>query len=509
MSLPETLIRTSTLRKLALALLVSCVLSGAPASCNADDSPCAFWVWNRADPLTADERVRLRAARIKRLYWQVGELELHAGELVFRRTDASSSASEPPGTGLEIIPVVRVATSLHSPEQFSGVALGRALRPVADAAPGRELQLDFDCPDRLLPIYAERLCTARQVADVRRLSITALAGWSEAPGAGALWPAVDAVCPMLYDTQLDPAPVPGDPVSCRPTRLLDLEVFSRQLRSWSRCPIPWHAGLPVFARVTLYDPTGRSHGHLRAWDWADLVFNPALVLDRPVAGGTTVLRATRATRIGENPVPIGGYAAVRTAERQTVRAGLAQAQAAGARGAVLFRLPDPPSPLRSTGGGWSLPQVLALLASSTGSAGAAPRLSLHRAEDGSERFVLRNDSDDDLPARFAANGRGYALELELPGEAPGWREALPGDFQRVAGHVFVGADAAGAVSEDKPMPVAIPLARRLTFWFAALPAHSSLATGLVQLAPGVDPSTLRFRVPPADPSTPAPWLHPD
>ena len=509
MSLPEPFPRTSTFPKLALALLVSGGLFGAPASGNAGDSPFAFWVWNRADPLTADERVRLHAARVERLYWQVGELELHAGELVFRRTAASSRTSEPPGPGLQIIPVVRVATSLRSPEQFSGDALGRALRPVADAAPDRELQLDFDCPDRLLPIYAERLRTARQVANVRRLSITALAGWSEAPAAQALWPAVDAVYPMLYDTQVDPAPLPDDPGPCRPRRLLDPDVLSRQLRSWSRCPIPWYTGLPVFARVTLYDPTGRSRGHLRAWDWEDLVFNPGLTLDRPATGGTTVLRATRATRIGENPVPAGGYAAVRTAERQTVRAGLVQAQAAGARGAVLFRLPDPPSPLRPTGGGWSLPQVLSLLAPPASSAIAAPRVSLHRAGDGSERFVLRNDSDDDLPARFEANGRGYELELELPGEAPGWREALPGDFRSVAGHVFAGAGAAGAASEDKPVPVAIPLARRLTFWFAVLPAHTSLTTGLVQLAPGVEPSTLRFRVPAADPNTPAPWRPPD
>lgn len=48
------------------------------------------------------------------------------------------------------------------------------------------------------------------------------------------------------------------------------------------------------------------------------------------------------------------------------------------------------------------------------------------------------------------------------------------------------------------MPVAIPLARRLTFWFAGLPAHATLTTGLIQLAPGIDPAAVRFRVPVPD-----------
>ena len=495
MSLPATFTHSSAFRGLAVALLVSGCLSDARAG----DSPFAFWVWNRAAPLTTEERARLHDARVERLYWQVGELELHAGELVLRRT----ATAEPTGPGLQIIPVVRVATSVRSPEQFSGDALGRALRPVVDAAPEREVQLDFDCPDRLLPVYAERLRTARQVAGARRLAITALAGWSEAPAAASLWPAVDAVYPMLYDTQPDPGPVPGDPTPCRPRPLLDPDTLARQLRSWKGCPIPWYAGLPTFARVTLYDPAGHSRGHPRAWDWEDRVFNPALTLDRAADGGTTVLRATRPTRIGENPLSAGGYAAVRTAERPAVREGIARAQAAGARGVVLFRLPDPPSPLGPTGGGWSLPQTLALLAPA-GVADAGPPVSLHRAGDGSERFVLRNDSDQDLPARFGVDGRGYGLELELTGEAPGWREALPGDFRNVVGHVFADAESTG-----KPVPVAIPLARRLTFWFAALPAHAALTTGLVQLAPGVEPSAVRFRVPATDPNTPAPWLRPD
>lgn len=481
----------------------------------AAEENASFWVWNRAEPLSHSERTALHDAGVDKLYWQAGELELHGGQLIFHRT-APLPYPDPPldnaDANPQIIPVVRVSTAIHSPELFTGEALGHALRPVVEASSGHEVQLDFDCPDRLLPIYAERLRTARRTADIHRLTITALAGWAGTPAATSLWPAVDAVYPMLYDTQTDPAPAPGDPTPCRPRALLDPQLLAARLQSWRACPIPWYAGLPGFARVTLYGGEGRSRGHLRSWDWEDLIFNPTLVLDRPPAGGTTVLHAIRPTRVGESPMAAGDYLAVRTAERQAIQSGISAAKAAGAHGAVLFRLPDPPSPLRPTGSGWSLPQLLALLAPSGVPTIKAPHLTLRHAQDGSERWVLRNDSGTDLPARFDAPDRGYGLELELAGSAPAWREALPGDFHRVVGHVFSDPEPGKPATAGKSNPVAIPLARRLTFWFAELPAHAELTTGLVQFAPGVDPATLRFRVPVTaspDPSASSTWQTPD
>ncbi len=228
-----------------------------------------------------------------------------------------------------------------------------------------------------------------------------------------------------------------------------------------------------------------------------------------VPAARPILRALKPTRVGESLLPAGGFAAARGAERTEVRAGIVAADSAGARGVVFFRLPDPPSPTRATGGGWSLPQILALLAPSASATEDQPRLRLRRADDGSDRWVLRNDADTDLPPRFDANARGYGLELELAGGAAGWREALPGDFRRVAGHVFVPPAAADPGAGEKPVAVAIPLARRLTFWFAELPAHGLLSTGLVQLAPGADPTAVRFRLPAVDQPESTPWQSPD
>ena len=108
--------------------------------------------------------------------------------------------------------------------------------------------------------------------------------------------------------------------------------------------------------------------------------------------------------------------------------------------------------------------------------------------------MLTNASDADLPPRLDgpdAPARGYRLEVQSPG-AFGWREALPGEFHSLAAQAVAAASDA-ATTRNIPI-VAIPLATRLTFCFSGLPAHASLATGLIQLSPDTDPATLRYRV---------------
>jgi hypothetical protein len=105
-----------------------------------------------------------------------------------------------------------------------------------------------------------------------------------------------------------------------------------------------------------------------------------------------------------------------------------------------------------------------------------------------DRLELVNDSEYDLPARLAGPkgdlDRGYALEIDAP--AALFRDALAGDFWRMASHANPDA--------EKPTPVAVPLATRLTFWFSHLPARARLQTGLLQLAPGATLDQVRYRI---------------
>ena len=76
--------------------------------------------------------------------------------------------------------------------------------------------------------------------------------------------------------------------------------------------------------------------------------------------------------------------------------------------------------------------------------------------------------------------------MEIDAPAPLFREALAGDFWRVTSHVHP--------DSDKPIPVAVPLATRVTYWFSHLSARSRLQTGLLQLAPGASLDQIRYRI---------------
>jgi hypothetical protein len=103
-------------------------------------------------------------------------------------------------------------------------------------------------------------------------------------------------------------------------------------------------------------------------------------------------------------------------------------------------------------------------------------------------LVLQNESAADLGPRLAGErhdrDRGYTLELDAP--APVFREAEPGAFFRVTGHVDP--------ESKKPLRASVPSATRLTFWFSHLDARASLRSGIFQLAPGAAASTIRWRV---------------
>ena len=421
----------------------------------------AFWAWQRSEPLSEAERGELSTQNIRTIYWQVGELE-NAGEAWRWKAQFTRPQS---GSGeLRFVPVVRLESREKSP--FSPASLESLLNALSAVTKNTdELQLDYDAPDRLLPDYAAALKKIHAL--VPRLSITALPGWSR----GSAWPnfegSVDELFPMLYDFEPDPV-VKG----AAPLPLVDPEKLERALAEWDQCRIPWRAGLPAFARVTLFDSTGKSRGHIRDWSWDALCFNNSLATFRPTELGVTVLKPRAATRVTNTPVTADQLLAVRWPDRAGLLRVIDRAKKTSARGLVFFRLPDSTAP-----SGWSLRQLAHLE--------ATPHLVLRKTK-GSQELELVNESDADLEPRLSGAGeldRGYALELDAP--AAIFRDAQEGDFWRVIGQ----ADTGGA-----RRAVALPLATQLTFWFSHLRAGQSLRTGVIRLAPGESFGQIRYRI---------------
>ena len=212
-------------------------------------------------------------------------------------------------------------------------------------------------------------------------------------------------------------------------------------------------------------------------------------LDRVSSPGTNILQAQHATRLAGSRIEAGGFVVVRQSTARDLSSAVRAVEAAGAQGVAFFRLPD-----QNSADGPSLAHILAL---ATGQAPVPCPTLRWEAGTNSGRLVLVNDSDADLPPRLDgpnAATRGYRLEVRSP-RAFVWREALAGDFHSLA-----------ATTAEGGARVAIPLAERLTFCFSGLPAHASLATGLVQLAPDADPAALRYRLPDLAASTdPSAW----
>lgn len=422
----------------------------------------AFWVWNRDMALSPAEIAQLRRIGVDTLYWQVGELRYVNHDWVWQHNSRSIFPAE-----FRIIPVLRLEANDRN--AFSVGASAQLVAKIRDFVQQRnlnELQLDFDCPDRLLPQYSQALAQCR--AAVRRLSVTALAGWKERASFNALQANADEIVPMFYD--LEPDGLEGS--EPRPHPLIDPSVIAQQLAAWRNCQKPWRAGLPNFNRVTLYDHGGAFRGHLRGWNWNDLCFNPSVRDTGRMINGGALFRIVATNALAGAPLAQGDWICARTPDRSSLSKAARLAGENGAAGVVYFRLPD-----KAEASGWSLPQFVDLDKTS-------PELVLRSQGEG---FELSNSSDADLAPRLMGKAddqdRGYALEIDAPSAI--WREAMPGDFWRVNSHAIV---------KESAKSVAVPFANRLTFWFSQLRAHQSLATGLVSLAPAAKIDSLRYRV---------------
>ncbi len=339
------------------------------------------------------------------------------------------------------------------------------------ANPDGHLQMDCDCPDRLLESYARFLGELRK--RVPHLSATALAGWSGHAAFSSLQRSVEELAVMFYDLKPDAPRISPD---CPPAPLLDSRELAAELKAWSTSKVPWWAGLPNFSRVSVYSADGRPRGQIRNWSWDEIVFQPRLKIVSSPAAGVVLMKATEDLVLAETPIESGSFVALRQVDAENLRVALEAVRHSPAKGSIFFRLPDSTDP-----SGWSVSQLKEWMKGDASSA----NLKLRRE---GNFLVLKNGSTHDLPPRLTGNDdRGYALELDAPSRI--WREALSGDFWKVAAH---------ADPEKVPIPVAIPLSTRLTFWFGSLRAGGTLRSGLILLAPDADHREIRYRILPGD-----------
>lgn len=462
------------MRKLPLSILLLACLASSPL--RAEALPVSHWVWNRTAPLSADEAQRLKDTGTTQLWWNIGTLERDGTQWKGAAGFSMPAAPE----GIRIFPVIRLH---HSAQTLAEPAADEALIDLLTRASrrfgGEVLQVDYDCPDRLLGRYAEVLGKLRRAISPAKLHITALANWPRVTGFSELCASVDGIVPMFYDLETDD--MTESPEGARP--LTDPTTLEAQLALWKTCPTPWEAGLPNFTRVTLFDARGKPKGHLGEWRWEELVFHPALRGERETRNGTTMLKAAEEVTLSKTPISAGERLVVRWPDARVLHQAVMQAQQVGARGLIFFKLPEPNSP-----SGWSLETLADFLGPEPDK--ATPQLELAWA---GNKLELRNTGPLDLPPRFgpatdktdtASSTRhpasyregGWTLELDLPPASV--LELRPGAFS------FRDTSAES-------------ISQRVTLRFASLRAYGKITSGYLQM--NHRPAEVRWRIPEVSP----------
>lgn len=436
----------------------SCIAAGQPGAVESSPSP-AWWVWNRTTPLTAEETAALQKHGVRELQWNLGTLTRKG----VGWTGADKLYLPAPVNGVSVIPVVRLH---HAPATMAEPAADEALAELLARLCGHlgchTLQLDYDCPDRLLPRYAEALGKIRKRITPVRLSVTALAGWPRVAGFKEWCAQADEVVPMFYDLE-------SDAVAERRAPLLSQQTVQEQIPLWERCTTSWRAGLPNFTRVTVLDAQDKALGHVDTWRWETLLYDSAWEVRDPTTQGMTELRARTATKVGRTPIAQGGGLLIRWPDGKLLQAATQAASAAGARGVVLFKLPQTDSP-----SGWSLGTVLEALRAQEPKDLLPAVQNFRLVQKKDSRLTLVHEGSVDLPPRFAPPG--WTLELEV----------APSALAELAAGEFAGRDTA---REEQTGHVTLQVAH--------LRSGGSLRTGYFQyLHP---PAVLRWRIPQLSP----------
>ena len=393
--------------------------------------PPSYWIWHRSSTLTPKETADLHRAGVLRVFWQVAECEWKNGRWAVTKI----SSPQPESESLTVTPVFRIkpgAAFLMDPASASRFV--DEIRAWQGGLPSAEIQVDFDCPARLLGNYAAFLKTVGSGLAPSRISITALASWPGEPQFKKLATTVSALYPMFYDLEED---TPADVMAFRFQPIASRSVAS-WLKKWEDCPTPWFAGLPNFERVSLFSRTGKLIGHLRGWEPDAVFFHPYLT-GKSLGNGVTLFSIDQPCRLNEYHLFPDQYLVHRMPDREILQWMGEAALRHHASGLIYFALPGPGIQATYTPIHLSSPH-------------ATVDLTLEVSGNGS--VVLTNKGPADLPDGF--------WTLTLKGQSGGdFRSASPQEFPRLS------------TPEDMPAE----MATTLYLHFSRLRAEDSLKSG--------------------------------
>ena len=348
----------------------------------------ALWYWHRPLKIPPSEAVVLQTMGVRELFVRAATITREADNavlIVALPQIWKPAPPKPPAVHL-VFRVDDAVTRRFATQSIPDLAAAitaafRSQRALAGEAGFRVVgvQIDLDCPTRLLPQYAALLRAIRPALrsangqPALSLSISALASWYNSRPMAELLDAVDFAAPQFYEGTTPRTRAGFLPIS-------DDAALARGLRAAGRSGHPFYAGLPAYGHALVYDGHGVLRGAFHDAGAADILRNPDFRLIRTFAsdaGGNPA--QTAASAVGEQIVEFSGahpdtdnYRLVFDLPTpQLVERALAHLRAdtpPNCLGAILFRYPQP-------GEGVTLP-LPTLAASVRGEPVTAPTLKL-------------------------------------------------------------------------------------------------------------------------------------
>ena len=316
----------------------------------------SLWYWHQPFRILPQEAAEWKALGVRQLFVQAGSFRKDASGIHM----ALPQIWETAGNGLAVHLVFHLDGSLA--QEFSTLDLQALETPLLDGIRREReaaehtgvkvagVQLDFDCPTRQLPKYADLLRDVRKAvaSESCALSITALPTWYGSRLVDAPLAQVDFAVPQYYEPELPKSLDKFATVS-------RLSLVEHGLRAAGRQGAPFYAGLPVYGHSLLYDAQGQLAGTYHRMGALDAFRHPAFRLARAFGADANGAPATPETAIGETlydfvavaPAKSGrgvGFHLVYDLPTPTLLArhlALVRAQRPrNCRGVILFRYPE-------------------------------------------------------------------------------------------------------------------------------------------------------------------------
>lgn len=263
-------------------------------------SDIGIWYWHSPFVVSGRERSLLKSAGITTVYVRTGTFTTDGKRLLLAMPQVWKSKAD----GLRIVTVFNFDPGLLKHfgelpvESMAKDVSERIVKALAEAkSQGVTLggvQLDIDCPTRLLPKYADFLSRVRKaVGPVGSFSITALPTWLSSRDLLRVAKQVDFIAPQFYEGRVGKTLQDVKPIS-------DPAALLAGIRRLNRVGVPYQVGLPAYGHALLFDDQGRLVSMYRGLSSEDALRLTALRHRSTTPLDANGRPATEATYIGED-----------------------------------------------------------------------------------------------------------------------------------------------------------------------------------------------------------------